>query len=209
MDAGSEAARVRETRPQATAAVALIILAGGAVYSLAEGRQFAESCYTALAIATTIGVSDDLEPKSALGRGFTGLLAVDVRGTTLVTKCRRQRRRARRPDALGRGGRLRVDEDPTLRHQRRLMCVLALLILRALSSVASWATRSRKHGAVVLGVRLLRIHGALVDWRRFHGSAHAGGRRLRGVLRFGGIRALDARRRGRLRPLLRLQSVFR
>ena len=34
---------------KATAAVAVIILAGGAVYSLAEGRQFAESCHTALA----------------------------------------------------------------------------------------------------------------------------------------------------------------
>ena len=56
---------------KATAAVAFIILFGGAVYSLAEGRRFAESCYTALAIATTIGVSDELEPSSAAGRCFT------------------------------------------------------------------------------------------------------------------------------------------
>ena len=76
---------------KATAAVALIILAGGAVYSLAEGRQFAESCYTALAEA--IGVSDDLEPKSALGRCFTVFSRCRRSSPALVTKCGGQWRR--------------------------------------------------------------------------------------------------------------------
>ena len=118
---------------KATAAVALIILGGGAVYSLAEGRQFAESCYTALAIATTIGVSDDLEPKSALGRCFTVfyslstfvalplLLNVAANGVARVGLT-----------LWGAVAGYELTRDPTLRHQRRLGCVLTILVLHVL-----------------------------------------------------------------------------
>ena len=118
---------------KATAAVAGIILAGGAVYSLAEGRQFAESCYTALAIATTIGVSDDLEPKSALGRCFTVfyslstfvalplLLNVAANGVARVGLT-----------LWGAVAGYELTRDPTLRHQRRLGCVLTILVLHVL-----------------------------------------------------------------------------
>ena len=118
---------------KATAAVALIILGGGAVYSLAEGRRFAESCYTALAIATTIGVSDELEPSSAAGRCFTVayslstfvalplLLNVAANGVARVGLT-----------LWGAVAGYQLTRDPTLRHQRRLACVGALLVLHVL-----------------------------------------------------------------------------
>jgi len=118
---------------RATAAVAFIILLGGAVYSLAEGRRFAESCYTALAIATTIGVSDELEPSSAAGRCFTVayslstfvalplLLNVAANGVARVGLT-----------LWGAVAGYELTRDPTLRHQRRLGCVLVILILHVL-----------------------------------------------------------------------------
>ena len=178
---------------KATAAVAVIILAGGAVYSLAEGRQFAESCYTALAIATTIGVSDDLEPKSAAGRCFTVfyslstfvalplLLNVAANGVARVGLT-----------LWGAVAGYELTRDPTLRHQRRLDVRFSVTRAARIDLRRPHGLHVHVPGAVVLGVRLLRIYGTLVDRRRRHGSAHAGGRRLRGVLRAWRAGAVDA-----------------
>lgn len=118
---------------KATAAVALILLAGGAVYSVLEGRRFAESCYTALAIATTIGVSDELAPSSAAGRVFTVayslctfvalpiLLNVAANGAARIGLT-----------LWGAVAGYHLTKDPTLRHQRRLVCVVVLLVLHIL-----------------------------------------------------------------------------
>lgn len=118
---------------KATAAVALILLAGGAVYSVLERRKFAESCYTALAVATTIGVNDDLAPVSAAGRVFTVayslctfvalpiLLNVAANGAARVGLT-----------LWGAVAGYHLTKDPTLRHQRRLACVVVLLVLHIL-----------------------------------------------------------------------------
>ena len=87
----------------------------------------------ALAITTTIGVSDELEPSSAAGRCFTVLYSLSTFVALPLLLNVAANGVARVGLTLwGAVAGYQLTRDPTLRHQRRLGCVLVILILHVL-----------------------------------------------------------------------------